>query len=154
MSSQFLVYNLDEKPPFDRKAGSRKHERPLAESCDHLRQILSTHLPEIDWSDPMRGILDVDERDLQFSLGDGGDLTCIVLSGSGVFEDTIAELCKVTGWWAMDTSTGRYIDPDDPFGRGIDEIRGLVPPAPPPPPGCPRCKRPLSVKTGRCIYCG
>jgi hypothetical protein len=154
MSSQYVLFNLEGKPPFPQKVEVKSLKRRLAETPEKLRQIISTHLPEVDWSDPIQGLLDAGGCDLEFNLGSEDDLTCIVLEGSGVFSDIIAELCKATGWWALDSSTGRYVDPDNPSGRGIEIYLEPVVLPPPLPSDCPKCKRQLSRKTGRCIYCG
>lgn len=82
-----------------------------------VRSAIDGALADVDWADPLRGILDdAGAPHLEFDLGGEGVLDGFVVHvrgarGAGAL---IAHLCLVNGWAALDVARGTFLDLDEP----------------------------------------
>jgi hypothetical protein len=164
MSWDVVIFNFGGHPPpsgevnFEAMGETMKSKQPLGRA-DDVRKTVTTHLPDVDWSDPDWGLLRGDGYSIEFSVRDE-DVTetmMLYVRGGGDPVSAIAKLCKAAGWSALDTSTNQWLDPDNPSGEGwegFQRYRDQVVAHPLPPADCPECKRKLSREQGRCLYCG
>jgi len=87
-------------------------------SAARVRDAVDAALASVDWSDPMRGVLDdAGAPRLEIDLGDGaGALTGFVVHvvGRRGAAELIAHLCLVNGWAALDCGRGSYLDLYEP----------------------------------------
>jgi len=153
-----FAFGGETPPPVEAMGGDFKPSHSLGRA-DDLRKTISTHLPDVDWSDPEWGMLGGDGYSIEFNLADGEIIEHMMLHvrGGGDPVSAIAKLCKAAGWSALDTSTGRWLDVDSPSREGwegFQRFRDKVVAGPSPPTDCPECKRKLSRGQGRCPFCG
>jgi hypothetical protein len=110
---------------------SRTLARELtAEKCAHLggaaavRAVIDLVLPNVDWSDPSWGAVDINGCSMEFNLRridkPAGDSLCfgIHVHGSGDPIPIVVALCRKNGWTPFDSQTGNFIDLTDPDGEG------------------------------------
>jgi hypothetical protein len=76
--------------------------------------MLTSLLPEIDYSDPTWGVLESVEYSIEFNTGSKDPIDGIMLHirGGGDPLVIIKLICEHTGWGALDTSTGEFMDTD------------------------------------------
>lgn len=93
--------------------------QPLG-SAASLRELVSSVLPEVDWSDPSWGMFEGDGFSIELNIGEDDPVTDAMLHvrGSGDPLPSIVRLCKLGGWLAYDTSDGTAIDLDNPSRAG------------------------------------
>jgi hypothetical protein len=89
-------------------------------------QVLSTLtalLPDLDLIDPTWAILDREDFHIEFNTGTKDPITTIMLhvrGGEGALQ-TIQRICDQTGWRALDTTVGDFIDFAGDPARGLRE---------------------------------
>jgi hypothetical protein len=91
-------------------------------------QVLSTIaaiLPDLDLTDPTWGILDGDDFSIEFNIGDGDPVDTIMLHvrGGDSAIRAIQHICEHTGWRALDTSTGDFINFAEDPTEGLQQWR-------------------------------
>lgn len=151
MSWDVLIFDFKgEEPP-----ATQDFKPPSMGSTGAVRLTVSRNLPRVDWSDPNLGILEAKEFSIEFNLGDEDPVTNMMLHvrGTGDPVTVIADLCKATGWRALDCSTGEWLDLADPLHEGwsaFQEFRDRAIGAL----SCPSCGRELPKTTAPCLYCG
>lgn len=74
--------------------------------------ILAKICPEANFTDPNWGILNAGDFSIEFNIGEDDPTTHIMLHvrGADSAVNTIQKICEVTGWRALDTSMGDFID--------------------------------------------
>jgi hypothetical protein len=91
-------------------------------------QVLSTLaaiLPHLDLTDPTWGRLDDDGFSIEFNIGDRDPVDAIMLHvrGGDSAIRVIQHVCEHTGWRALDTSTGDFIDSAQDPTKGLRQWR-------------------------------
>ena len=90
-----------------------------------VHSTLSNIVPEIDLHDPAWGNLKGDGFSIEFNIGKNNPVESIMLhvrDSNGAIT-IIEHICKKTGWRALDTSTGNFIDFNQNPERGFEQWR-------------------------------
>lgn len=87
---------------------------PLGERASVVA-TLTALLPAIDYSDNSWGILEEEDYSIEFNTGDESTTGTIMLHirGEGAPMAVIKLICDATGWAALDTSEGSFLDTTD-----------------------------------------
>jgi len=90
-----------------------------------ILSTLSAIAPEIDLHDPTWGVLEGDGFSIEFNIGRNNPIESIMLHvrGSNEAITTIERICKKTGWRALDTSTGNFIEFNQNPEKGLEQWR-------------------------------
>jgi hypothetical protein len=90
---------------------------------DDVRRSMAAWSTALRWSDPRHGSLDGEGWSIDFSLNESdcadavGSITLRVYGGGDPIS-TIVRLCKSAGWQAIDMSSGKFLDLDNPTDNG------------------------------------
>lgn len=90
-----------------------------------ILSILTQICPGIDFSDPGWGIFEGNDFSIEFNLGDTDPVESVMLHvrGSDNVISIIRNICEYTGWRALDTSIGDFIDFDRNPTTGLQQWR-------------------------------
>jgi hypothetical protein len=92
----------------------------------NILPTLSSIVPEIDLHDPTWGELEGDGFSIEFNIGKDDPVDTIMLhirGGNGAI-NVIEHICEKTGWRALDTSIGKFIDFNQSPEKGFELWRG------------------------------
>lgn len=114
-----MIHRYEGTPPRVKDLADDFRFPPIGEA-DIVRTEITRLLPNVDWSDPAWGILDGDGYSIEFNLQRDGVVDGFMLHvrGGGDPVSAIARLCSASGWVALDTSTGEFMDLDHPSHEG------------------------------------
>lgn len=98
---------------------------PVLGSNTEVLSILSNALPAINLSDPTWGVFDGDNFAIEFSIGDKDPVHTIMLHvrGSDEVIEVIERLCQYSGWRALDTSVGDFMNFANNPAAGLQQWR-------------------------------
>jgi hypothetical protein len=119
MSWDVMIFNSEEPPPLNGEVPSDFTSISLGDA-DEVRARISKSLPEVDWSDPAWGQLIHSDFIIEFNFQADGDVEGFLLHvrGGGNPLIPICKVCSENGWYPLDTSTGLFINVDDPSYQG------------------------------------
>lgn len=119
MSWDVMVFDLGENPPPLEEMGADFKPKSLG-LVSELRQTISAHLPQTDWSDPSWGICECGDFVLEFSMGteSKSDGFMVHVRGGGNALEALWSFALPNGWSLYDCSTGDFIDPESPEETG------------------------------------
>jgi hypothetical protein len=131
MSWDVMVFNFGEKPPVSPAAMKETDVQPLG-PADQVRSHLARLLPGLDWSDPSWGLYRSKDFCIEFNTGEVDSIGHMMLHvhGGGDPITAIMAFTRALGWWALDCSTMKYLDPEQPSQAGWEAFqrfcRGVV----------------------------
>lgn len=110
-----MIHRYDGTPPRVEDIPDDFRFPPIGEA-EMVRTQITRVLPGVDWSDPAWGILDGDGYSIEFNLLSNGVVDGFMLHvrGGGDPVSAIARLCSASGWVALNTSSGEFMDLDHP----------------------------------------
>lgn len=110
-----LDFHGHSPPRLPRPSGVGLGSRPMG-SPGQVRSDIDGALADVDWSNPLLGILTDGEVNLALDLGphDPVDGFVIHLRGGVGAAPLVAHLCLVNGWAALDVQSGVYLDLEEP----------------------------------------
>ena len=79
-------------------------------NLDDIHAQVCAALPETDWSDARWGRLDTEAASLEFNLGTDDPVTSLMIHARGHATPVILHLIAVTGWVALDLTTGTWLN--------------------------------------------
>lgn len=127
MSWDVMVMDVGTPPPpmEEMEAGN------VMGSPDKVREQISAHLPDVDWSDPSWGIYEGDGFSFEFNMGEEEeqDGFMVHVRGGGDAISALLQFAIPNGWSLLDCSTSEWIDPDNPSDEGwtgFQEFRDRV----------------------------
>lgn len=93
-----------------------------------VRQIITQHLPETDWSDPAWGTYDGPGYSLEFNIGNEDPCISFMIHvrGRGDVASIIEKLVNTPDWYALDSSQGEwwhYIENNKKGWKSFQEYR-------------------------------
>lgn len=81
-----------------------------------VQQSIALIFSEVDWSDPIWGILVGNSYSLEFALGSAEQINTFSIYARGEATPAVMQLANITGWKILDVSTmtwlNQAIDPD------------------------------------------
>src|SRR5262249_14344261 len=93
-----------------------------------VRAKITSSLPDVDWSLPDWGVLRANGCSIEFDYGARGgpmiDYFVLHVHGSGDPFLTICKMCRENEWYALDCSTGDFIDLEQPSRSGWQGFKG------------------------------
>ena len=124
MSWDVLIFASKSPPPPLDQWSHDFSMSPLGDAAA-VRQQISLSLTEVDWSDQAWGRLRTEQYSIAFNFQDSGEVEAFMLHvhGGGDPLEVIYKLCRDTGWYALDTSSGEIIDTDRPSKVGWNKFQ-------------------------------
>jgi hypothetical protein len=121
-----MILRYDGAPPRMSELPDDFSLLPMGEAHD-VRTRISESLPDVDWSDPARGLLISEEYSIKFGLQEDGvvESLMLIVRGGGDPVEAIARLCAANGWAALDTSTGEFMDLQQPSRAGWESFQAF-----------------------------
>jgi hypothetical protein len=91
------------------------------------RELLSGLLPGIDWSDTTWGIYEGNGFSIEFNVGRDDPIGIMMLHvrGGGDAIAAIVTLARPVGWSALDCSTSKFLDLDNPSQAGWEVFQAF-----------------------------
>jgi hypothetical protein len=119
MSWDVMIFNFESPPPAPNNWEDGFGPIAMGEA-EEVRTKISRSLPMVDWSDPAWGLLDGDGFSIEFNYHKSGQVDGFMLHvrGGGDPLPDICRLCRENGWYALDCSTGDFIDLQAPSRQG------------------------------------
>ena len=119
MSWDVMIFAFESPPPPMDEWTDDFHP-PSMGKATQIREQISHSLPQVDWSDPSWGHLAGGGYSIEFSLlkEDAIEGFMLHVRGGGNPLEAICKLCRENGWYALDCSTGDFIDLDAPSKKG------------------------------------
>lgn len=90
-----------------------------------IRAKISQCFPDVDWRRPDSGVFRSGDLSIEFAVGSEEVVDTVMLHvrGEGDPFPMIVELCRSFSWSALDTSSGEWLDLDNPSPDGWDSFR-------------------------------
>lgn len=79
-------------------------------TCAEVRALISKAIPEVDWTDPAWGVVELGDASLEFNIGEGEPIDGIMIHarGDGGVVKVLFSLAEATGWFFLDCSEGEW----------------------------------------------
>lgn len=126
MSWDVMIFNTRGSKPPPIEQFQEIHYEPLGPAAG-VRQRLSNLLPGIDWSDTTWGIYESGGLSIEFNVGKDDPIGDMMLHVRGV-GDAIAAIVAIArplGWSALDCSTSKFLDLDNPSQVGWEGFQAF-----------------------------
>ena len=128
MSWDVLIFNFNGALPSDEVLTTKGYQPPPLGEAQQVRDQITQSIPTVDWSDPAWGILNTPDFQMQFNLQVDGLVKSYMIHvyGGGNPLPIIQKLCLDHGWYALDTSSGDWLDlnnPSDAGWKGFQQMR-------------------------------
>jgi len=127
MSWDVLVFNFDGPVPPDETLKQKGYQPPPLGTAHLVREKISRSVPGIDWSNPGWGILRMGSLLIEFGLQEDGIVDCLGIHvyGRGNPMPVIQHICSDNGWSAFDTSSGDWLDYENPSDAGWQSFQSF-----------------------------
>jgi len=127
MSWDVMVFNYHGSPPKDFDDLPDDHKPDPLGPADEVRASVSKYLPGVDWSDPTWGDFVGEGFSIEFNVGNDDPITDMMLHvrGGGDAISAILQFAKPNKWSLLDSSTGDFIDPDNPSQEGWEGFQAF-----------------------------
>jgi hypothetical protein len=133
MSWDVMILNLRNASPAPSVQAIEKTDvQPLGPAAE-VRELISSSLPGVDWSEPSWGRFRDSRNELWIEINTGKDdpIEHMMLHdrGTGDAISAIMAVIRPRAWSAVDCTTGEFLDPDDPSDAGwrrFQEFRDQV----------------------------
>ena len=90
-----------------------------------VREKISKHLADVDWSDPTWGMYSEDGFSFEFNMGKDAlvDSFMVHIRGGGNAVEALVRFAKPNGWSLLDCSSGEFIDIDNPSAESWTQFQ-------------------------------
>lgn len=126
MSWDVMVFNLDGKPPPPLEQAREADFRPLG-AAHQVRQDISSHLAEVDWTDASWGRYEGDGFSIEFNVGGDDPIQSAMLHvrGGGDAIAAIQQFARPLRWAVLDISTSEFLDLENPDRSGWEGFQSF-----------------------------
>jgi len=123
------VFLMSKKIDFDSPESQQmqKEDLPSLGKKEEIIQKLTQLLPDLDYSDTSWGLLRDNIHSIEFNTGAEEVVASIMLHirGGGNPAQIIEKVCTAMGWYALDCSTGEYLQFDQKDQASFEAWQGF-----------------------------